>query len=103
MRCSRPWRAEEPPRGVSLITVGFACDRNERNRVGLALQAVVEAGQDGNVEGVRIRFGSIRGAESLAGLDAFLKSEELAFLDEVEELFEVFRQGSARGSHGLCR
>jgi hypothetical protein len=38
---------------------------------------------------------------AFAGFDPFLEREEVAFLDEVQELFEVFWQGSATCGHDV--
>jgi hypothetical protein len=61
----------------------------------------VETGLDGLFEQREGFARTFRDAKAFAGLDPFLEREELPFLDEVQELFEVLRQGSASVGHTL--
>ena len=65
----------------------------------------VEAGVNGFVEQREIFAGAFGYTSALSGFERILKREELASLDEIQELFKVLRQGSVANGHlhGILR
>lgn len=59
----------------------------------------VEAGVNGFVEQREVFAGAFGHANALTGFERILKREELASLDDIQELFKVLRQGSVANGH----
>jgi hypothetical protein len=59
----------------------------------------VEAGVNGFMEQREVFSGAFRHSTALTGFERILKREELASLDDIQELLKVLRQGSVANGH----
>jgi len=61
----------------------------------------MEPGRHRGTECDGVAFLSFRSAKALGGFNPILDGEEFALLNEIQELFDVFRQNLATISHNL--